>query len=133
MEDRIEQQIDLPTREAVVEKKDLGALWAIGIVLSLLFTLIAFVWNPPLYEPLASRSLDTTEAQIENNQNKMVADALNDGRIQYHSSMEKLVRLRTGFSVFFIDFVKVLLFPTLPIVMVGLLIRKTIRQAKEAG
>lgn len=138
MQNRIEPQIqvaareaDLPTREAIVEKKDLGALWAVGVVLALILSLAGFAWNPPRYEPVESGSVDPTEAQIENNQNKMVSDALNDGKIEYHPTMAKLVRLRAGYYLFFTDLVKVLLFPTLPISILGLLIRKTIEQSRE--
>lgn len=130
MQERVEQQIQVPTREAVVEKKDLGALWAVGIVLSLILTLASYAWNPPRYEALVSNSVDPTEAQVENGQNKIVADALNQGKIEYHPNMAKLVRLRASHEIFFIDLVKVLLFPTAPIVIVGMLTRKSIQQAK---
>ncbi|MBI3802723.1 MAG: hypothetical protein HY282_03060 [Nitrospirae bacterium] len=139
MQNRIEPQLqvareeaDVPTREALVEKRDLGALWAVGIVLSLIVSLAGFAWNPARYEPVQSNSIDSTEAQIENNQNKMVSDALNDGRIEYHSSMAKVVRLRAGSYLFLTDLFKALLFPTLPITILGLLIRKTLQQPKAS-
>jgi hypothetical protein len=127
----VEQQIQVPTREAVVEKKDLGALWAVGVVLSLILTLAGYAWNPPRYEALVSNSVDPTEAQVENSQNKIVADALNEGRIEYHSSMAKLVRLRPSHEIFFVDLIRVLLFPAAPIVIIGMLTRKSIQQARE--
>ncbi|TAJ98768.1 MAG: hypothetical protein EPO39_17420 [Candidatus Manganitrophaceae bacterium] len=132
MQDRVEQ-IQVPTREAVVEKKDLGALWAVGVVLSLILTLAGYAWNPPRYEALVSNSVDPTEAQVENGQNKIVADALNQGKVQYDKNMVKLVRLRPAPEIFFIDLFKLLLFPTAPIVIVGMLIRKSIQQARETG
>lgn len=131
MQQHVEQQIQVPTREAVVEKKDLGALWAVGVVLSLILALAGYVWNPPRYEALVSNSVDPTEAQVENSQNKIVADALNEGRIEYHSNMAKLVRLRAAHEIFLIDLIRVLLFPTAPIVILGMLTRKSIQQAKE--
>lgn len=132
MQQHVEQQIQVPTREAVVEKKDLGALWAVGVVLSLILALGGYAWNPPQYEALISNSVDPTEAQVENSQNKIVADALNERRIEYHSSMAKLVRLRPSHEIFFIDLVRLLLFPTAPVVIIGTLIRKSIQQAKES-
>lgn len=131
MQDRVEQQIQVPTREAIVEKKDLGALWAVGVVLSLILTLAGYAWNPPRYEAAVSNSVDPTEAQVENNQNRIVTDALNQGKIEYHPSMAKLVRLRAAHEIFFIDLFRVLLFPTAPIIIIGMLTRKSIQQAKE--
>lgn len=131
MQDRVEQQIQVPTREAIVEKKDLGALWAVGVVLSLILTLAGYAWNPPRYEAMVSNSVDPTEAQVENNQNRIVTDALNQGKIEYHPSMAKLVRLRAAQEIFFIDLIRVLLFPTAPIIIIGMLTRKSIQQAKE--
>lgn len=133
MQEHVEQQIQVPTREAVVEKKDLGALWAVGVVLSLILTLAGYAWNPPIYEAVVSSSVDATEAQVENGQNRIVADALNQGKVEYHPNMVKLVRLRPTHELFFIDLIKVLLFPTGPIVIVGMLTRKSIQQAKEKG
>ena len=131
MQQHVEQQIQVPTREAVVDKKDLGALWAVGVVLSLILALAGYAWNPPRYEAIVSSSIDPTEAQVENSQNKIVTDALNEGRIEYHPSMAKLVRLRAGYEIFFIDLVRVLLFPAAPIIIIGSLTRKSIQQAKE--
>ena len=133
MQDSVEQQIQVPTREAVVEKQDLGALWAVGVVLSLILTLAGYAWNPARYEAVVSNSVDPTEAQVENGQNKIVADALNQGKVQYDKNMAKLVRLRPAHEIFFIDIVKVLLFPTAPILIIGMLIRKSIQQSKETG
>ena len=130
MQDHVEQ-IQVPTREAVVEKRDLGALWAVGVVLSLILTLAAYAWNPPRYEPLVSKSIDPTEAQVENGQNRIVADALNQGKVEYGPNMVKVVRLRPAFELFFIDLVKIFFFPTAPIVIIGMLIRKSIQQARE--
>lgn len=119
------------TQENIVDKKDLAALWAVGILVALLLALAGFAWTPAHYEAIPSKSVDPMEARIENSQNKMVSDALNEGKIEYHDSMQKLVKLRPFYQLFFVDLSKVLLFPTLPILIIGLLIRKTGRQSKE--
>ena len=116
--------------QPVVDKKDLAALWAVGVLFALLLSLVGFIWEPAHYESIPSTSVDPMEAQIENSQNNTVADALNEGKIAYDPSMKKLVRLRPSYQIFFVDLVRLLLFPTAPIVIIGLLIRKTARQSK---
>ena len=123
MRDRAQEQRD--------GKKDLTALWAVGLLLALLLSLIGSAWNPPRYNAVRSGAVDPAEAQIEEGQNKRVADALNEGTIQYHPSMEKLAPPRPVLQLFFIDLVKALLFPTAPVLILVSLIRKTIRQFKE--
>ncbi|MFQ5949323.1 MAG: hypothetical protein ACE5J1_01390 [Nitrospiria bacterium] len=115
----------------VVDEKDLAALWAIGILLSLILSLAGIYWEPPRYEARQSTSVDPTEARVENSQNKLVADALNEGKIEYDPVMEKLVKLRPAPVRFFIDLFRLLLFPTAPIVIIGLLIRKSILYSRE--
>ena len=71
------------------------------------------------------------EAQIENGQNRTVADAINEGKIEFHPTMEKLVKKRPLYQLAFIDLAHLLLYPTGPILIIGLLIRKTVRQLKK--
>ncbi|HEY5599838.1 MAG TPA: hypothetical protein VIK48_04030 [Candidatus Manganitrophaceae bacterium] len=123
MQDRGQEQRD--------GKNDLAALWAVGLLLALLLSFIGAAWNPPRYNSVRSGAADPAEAEIEEGQNKRVADALNEGTIQYHPSMEKLVKPRPLLYLFFIDLVKVLLFPAAPVLILVSLIRKTIRQFKE--
>ena len=139
MQDRVQEQAPLqmasPTREEikqdVADQKDLAALWAVGVLFSLLLALAGLSWSPARYEARKSSSVDPMEAQIENTQNRTVADAINDGRIEYHPAMEKLVRERPFFQLVTTDLVRLLLYPTAPIVIISLLIRKTVRQAKK--
>lgn len=120
-----------PLDQGGIDKKDLAAVWSVGLLLSLLMSVVGLSWNPARYEARLSNSVDQTEAQVENNQNKMVADALNVGKIQYHPTMEKLVQPISTSQTFFVDIFKVLLFPTVPVIIVGMLIRKTIQQSKK--
>ena len=117
--------------EEIIDHKDLAVLWAVGILVSLLLSLGAFVWQPSLYETLQSTSLDETEARVENSQNQLVADALNNGEIEYHISMKTAVKLKPVYIRLPADLLRLLLFPTAPIVIIGLLIRKSIRFSKQ--
>ncbi|MFQ5580978.1 MAG: hypothetical protein ACE5FZ_10230, partial [Nitrospiria bacterium] len=110
--------------------KDLAALWAIGILFSLILSLAGAYWNPAQYEARLSTSVDATEARVENSQNKLVTDALNDGKIEYDPTMDKLVKLRPAPIRFTTDLFRLLLFPTVPIIIIGLLVRKTVLFAK---
>jgi hypothetical protein len=139
MQDRVQEQAPLQmashTREEIkqeaADQKDLAALWAVGVLFSLLLALAGLSWSPARYEARTSSSVDPMEAQIENSQNRTVADAINEGKIEYHPAMEKLVRERPLVQLVVIDLIRLLLFPTAPIVIVSLLIRKTVRQAKK--
>lgn len=139
MQDRVQEQASLqmasPTREEikqeVADQKDLAALWAVGVLFSLLLALAGLSWNPARYEARKSSSVDPMEAQIENSQNRTVADAINDGKIEYHPTMGKLVRERPFLQLFVTDMAHLLLYPTAPIVIVSLLIRRTVRQARK--
>ncbi len=119
------------TSEEIIDYKDLAVLWAVGILVSLLLSLGAFVWHPDLYETLQSTSLDETESRVENSQNQMVADALNGGQIEYHISMKTAVKLKPIYIRLPADLLRLLFFPTAPIAIIGLLIRKSIRQSKQ--
>jgi hypothetical protein len=114
----------------IVDKKDLAAVWAVGVLFALLLSLVGFAWEPAFYEPLSSSSVDPMEARIENSQNKTVSDALNEKKIQYDPSMAKLVRLRPWYLLFLVDFARLILFPVSPILIIGFLLRKTAQQAK---
>ncbi len=119
-----------PKRE-VADQKDLAALWAVGILFSLLLSFAGLSWSPARYEARVSNSIEPMEAQIENSQNRTVADAINDGRIEYHPTMEKLVKKQPFLQLVFIDLVRIFLFPTAPLLIISLLIRKTIRESKK--
>lgn len=115
----------------VTDRKDLPALWAIGILVSLLLSFVGNIWNPPSYEARQSTSLDETEAMVENTQNQLVSDALNDGTIpEYDRTMEKLVKLRPWYIRTFNDIFRLILFPSAPIVIIGLLILKSLPKPK---
>lgn len=118
------------TKTKITDEKDLAALWAIGILFSLILSLAGSFWNPPRYEARQSTSVDATEARVENSQNKLVTDALNEGKIEYDPSMDKLVKLRAVPIRFTLDLVRLLLFPTVPIIIIGLLIRRSILFSK---
>lgn len=123
------ENISQNVAQPVIDKKDLAALWAVGLLFALILSLIGFTWEPAHYEPIPSGSVDPLEANIENGQNKMVSDALNDRKIAYDPTMQKLVRPRPSYQIFFVDLIRVLFFPTAPIVIVGLLLRKTARRS----
>jgi len=139
MQDRVQEQAPLQMashpqegiKQEVADQKDLAALWAVGVLFSLLLALAGLSWNPARYEARNSSSVDPMEAQIENSQNRTVADAINEGKIEYHPSMEKLVQKRPFFQLVVTDMSHLLLYPTAPIVIIGLLIRKTVRQTRK--
>ncbi len=118
------------TESRIVDQKDLAALWAIGILVSLLISFAGASWNPTSYEARQSTSLDPTEARVENSQNQLVSDALNALEIEYDSTMEKLVKLQPLYLRVLKDITRLILFPSGPIVIIGLLMRKTYRYAK---
>jgi hypothetical protein len=117
--------------EELIDNKDLAVLWAVGILVSLLLSLGAFVWNPDQYEALQSTSLDETEARVENSQNQLVVDALNSTQLEYHVSMETAVKLKPAYIRLPSDVLRLMLFPTAPIAIIGLLIRKSMRFSKQ--
>jgi hypothetical protein len=126
----MEQAPSEETRKKITDEKDLAALWAIGILFSLILSLAGSYWNPARYESRLSTSVDATEARVENSQNKLVTDALNDGKIEYDPSMDTLVKLRPAPIRFTFDLARLLLFPTVPIIIIGFLIRKSILFSK---
>lgn len=116
--------------QQVTDKKDLAALWAVGLLFSLLLILVGSSWNPSRYEAKLSKSVDPLEAQIENGQNRRVADAINAGKVEYHPTMEKLVQRRPLYEIALTNFLRLLISPTGPIVIVWMLIRKTVAHRK---
>ncbi len=122
----MEQSPPEETKPKITDEKDLAALWAIGILFSLILSLAGSFWNPPLYEARQSTSVDATEARVENSQNQLVTDALNDRKIEYDPSMDTLVKLRPAPIRFSVDLIRLLLYPTVPIIIIGLLIRKSV-------
>jgi len=117
--------------EALIDHKDLAVLWAVGVLVSLLISLAGTVWDPPNYDAIQSTAVDETEARVENSQNQLVAEALNKGEIEYHFSMDKLVKLKPAYIRFSVDVIRLMLFPCGPIVIVGLLIKKSIQHSKQ--
>jgi len=115
--------------QKVIDQKDLAALWAIGILVSLLLSLAGSFWNPPRYEARQSTAVDETEARVENTQNQLVADALNQGGTIYDDTMEKLVKPRPAFLDLMITVAQLLLFPCGPIIIVGRLLIVSLRRS----
>ncbi len=114
----------------IIDQKDLAVLWAIGILVSLLLSFAGASWQPARYEAQLSTSVDPTESRVENSQNKMVADALNDGTIEYDPSMDALIKLKPAYYIVFLDVMRLSLFPTGPLVIISLLIRKSVQKYK---
>ncbi|MFQ5588887.1 MAG: hypothetical protein ACE5F7_08600 [Nitrospiria bacterium] len=133
-ETKTQSTVQSPVQEEppqeVIDQKDLAVLWAIGILVSLLLSFAGASWRPAQYEARQSTSVDATEARVENSQNQMVADALNDGTIEYDPTMDKLVTLKPVYVLIFFDVVRLSLFPTSALVIIGLLIRKSVRLYK---
>ncbi len=115
---------------AMIDQRDLAVLWAIGILVSLLLSFAGASWEPAMYEARQSTSLDPTEARVENSQNQLVSDALNDHVIEYEDDMVKLVQLKPFYVIAFFDLARLTLFPSGPMLIIGLLVLKSIRQYK---
>ena len=129
MENEIEER--KPIQE-VVDRKDLAALWAIAVLFSLLCILVGLAWQPIHYEIIPRRDRDPEEAMTQNSQNQVLVDALNQERVTYDPrTMGKIIAPRPFFEVLFYDFLRILLVPTLPILAIGLLIRKTLLESKK--
>jgi hypothetical protein len=109
----------------------------LSIVLRSVFTLSlaaasilgGLVWQPDRYRALESPSLDPAEVRIENEQNRAVAQALNSGRVKYHPAMEKLAQPKSSGWLFGVDLIRTLMLSVIPIVAIGLLIRKRIKKS----
>ncbi len=129
-EARLPSSSQTTSQGQIVDQKDLAVLWAIGILVSLLLSFAGANWQPARYEARQSESVDATEARVENSQNQMVVDALNRGDIEYNDSMDALVTLKPVFVIIFYDFARLSLFPTGPLLIIGLLILKSVRQMK---
>ncbi len=106
-------------------RKDISGSRVIGTVLSVIFSLAGIFWQPDRYTAVPSNSVDPAEAAIENRENRLLETALNEGKVLYHERMGKIVRPRPALFLFFVDMIRLLLFPTLPIIIVGTLVRKT--------
>lgn len=122
-----------PQEEAqagILDQRDLAVLWAIGILVSLLLSFAGASWEPAIYKALQSTSLDQTEARVENSQNQLVSDALNDGLIEYDETMDKLVEFKPVYLLVFFDLARLALFPSGPMLIIGFLILKSVRQYK---
>lgn len=135
MQDRVQIEMgERPQKESpqdIIDHKDLAVLWAIGILVSLIISLVGTSWNPHQYDAIQSTSLDETEARVENSQNQLVANALNKREIEYHVSMEKLVKLKPIYVLLFVDLVRLILFPCGPIIIIGLIIKKSFQHSKQ--
>lgn len=118
------------SQQEIMDQRDLAVLWAIGILVSLLLSFAGVSWQPARHEARQSTSLDPTEARVENSQNQMVADALNDGSIEYDDTMDTLVTFKPLYVLLFLDIARLSLFPTVPLIIIGLLIRKSVRHYK---
>jgi len=118
------------TQTAIIDQRDLAVLWAIGILVSLLLSFAGASWEPAMYEARQSTSLDATEARVENSQNQLVTDALNDHVIEYTDDMVTLVQLKPFYVIAFFDLVRLTLFPSGPMLIIGLLVLKSTRQYK---
>lgn len=114
-----------------IERKDLGGLWAIVVLFSLLCTLVGLAWEPVRYELIPSSESDPMEAMVQNRQNQLLVDVLNQQKITFDPlSMGKIIAPRPFWEVFLLDVARVLLFPTIPIVAFATLIHKTLRETK---
>jgi hypothetical protein len=107
--------------------------WVCPFVVAGVSLLCGLLWQPDRYRAVVSPSLEPAEARIENEQNKAVADALNSGRIAYHPAMEKLAQPKSFAWLFGIDLVRTLMLSVIPIVAIGLLIRKTIKKGGKGS
>lgn len=114
----------------IIDQRDLAVLWAIGILVSLLLSFAGASWQPAMYEARQSTSLDATEARVENSQNQLVSDALNDHVFEYEDDMVTLVQLKPFYVIAFFDLLRLTLFPSGPMLIMGLLVLKSIRQYK---
>ncbi len=112
-------------------KLSLVLRWVFTLLLAAVSILCGLLWQPDRYQAVESPSLDPTEARIENEQNKAVAQALNSGRTRYHPAMEKLVQPKSAGWLFGVDFIRTLMLSVVPIVAVGLLIRKMLEKSGE--
>lgn len=129
------EQINKAEGEAAVgratDQKDLGALWAITILFSLLCTLVGLTWVPVHYDLIPSREADPLERRTQDLQNQLLIDALNQGKVTFDSrSMSKVAAPRPFYEVFLLDLTRILLFPTFPLLAIASMVRKTLREAR---
>jgi len=107
-------------------------LWIFGLAGALASVGVGLLMSPTRYDAARSTRTDPVEAGIEETQNRILANALNRGRIPYHPSMAPLVRPRSAAWLFLVDLVRIFLASALPVILVGGLIRKT-RAAARTG
>lgn len=110
-----------------IDRKTLTGWWVIGVLVSMICLVIGFVWQPDRYITVPSNSLNPIEAQIENRENKLLEKALNSGRAQYTPNMARIVSPYPLYRQVFMEMVRILISPTLPVILIGLLIQKTRR------
>ncbi len=114
------------------DKKDLPALWSVGLVFAIIFTLGGIAWRPPHYRLVPSKSLDPQEAQVDNNQRMILVDALNRGKIDYDPvSMSKVVKPAPFWPTVIADAAKILLFPTLPLLILATLTKLSLQLRRK--
>jgi hypothetical protein len=119
--------------KGIIDRKDLGALWAIVVLFSLLCTLIGLAWQPVHYEIIPSRERDPVEARAQDSQNQALVEALNQERVRYDpETMKRIVAPRPLSEVFFLDLTRILLFPTFPLLAIAAMLRKTLRESKPS-
>ncbi len=100
--------------------------WVVVIITTLLCASVS-VWEPARYQPLPSKNPDPSEAVREDMGNKLLADALNGKRLAYHTGMANSVQTRPDSQMLLVDLLRVLIFPTVPLLMIGRLIRASRR------
>jgi len=100
-------------------------LWILGLSGALVSVGLGLFVPPTRYDAARSARTNPMEASIEEEQNHLVADALNSGQIRYHPNMASLVQPRSAAWLYMVDLVRMLLASALPIILIGGLIRKT--------
>ena len=100
-------------------------LWIFGLAGAVVSVGVGLFIPPTRYDSARSARTNPMEAGIEEEQNHIVADALNRGQIQYHPNMASLVRPRSAAWLYAVDLVRMFLAAALPVILIGWLIRKT--------
>jgi hypothetical protein len=134
VETKTKGQGDALDRTGMIDRKDLGALWAIVVLFSLLCTLVGLSWQPIHYDIIPSRERDPVEARAQDMQNQALVDALNQERLTYDpTTMGKIIAPRPLSEVFFLDLARILLFPTLPLLAIAAILRKTLSKSNATA
>jgi len=116
----------LPLNEG--QRRDLIGQWVLGVLTSAILMIVGYLWQPARYQAIPSNSLNVMEAQIENRENKLLEQALNTGQISYNPGMARIIRPYPLYRQIFLDMIRILISPTLPMLILGLLIRRTIKK-----